>query len=691
MKFLRFQFFGAVLALSYAVGVAAQTSDEDELALSYGDKSFVSIATGSPVSATRAPAVATVITAEDIRATGATDLDEILETVPGLHVSRSTLANAPVYSIRGVDSNTNPEVLMLVNGIPVNRIFEGNRGDVWGGMPLENIQRIEVIRGPGSALYGADAFSGVINVITKTASDINGTLAGVRAGSFRTRDAWVLHGGKFGAIDVAAYARVGKTDGYDKTVAADAQTGWDSTFGTHASHAPGPMDNQRDSVDASLDLSHTKWRFRTSYKERSNVGSGVGAAQALDPTGSSYSQTVTSDLTWQDPNFAKNLDVSMQANYLGYTEKSDLVLFPAGAFGGGFSDGLIGNPYKWERHEGLSATGFFTGLEKHRIRVGTGYTKEEIYKVQETKNYNPDFSPIGTGSVQDVVDVSDTAPFLRPHSRLLRYIYAQDEWSIARDWELTAGLRHDHYSDFGETTNPRLALVWDAAYNMTAKVLYGTAFRAPSFTELYNINNPVLLGNPDLKPEKVKTLETAFSWQPMDKVQVGLNLFRFRISDMLRVSGVSYINGGEQTGRGFELEATWDVTRELRLSGNFAHQRLIDEASNTDAGNAPQEKLYARVDWRFTPGWAANAQVNWVMGRERVALDPRPSVPDYHTVDLTLRTDKNDSRWSAAISVRNLFDADAREPSPYTQPFINIPGDIPLPGRSFYVQVQYKL
>lgn len=109
----------------------------------------------------RAPSTATVITAEDIEASGAVDLDEVLETVPGVHVSRSYFSYKPIYVFRGVHGVTNPHVLMLLNGIPVTNLYHGDRGQFWGwnGLPLENIQRIEVVRGPGSALYGSDAFT----------------------------------------------------------------------------------------------------------------------------------------------------------------------------------------------------------------------------------------------------------------------------------------------------------------------------------------------------------------------------------------------------------------------------------------------------------------------------------------------------------------------------------------------------
>jgi len=700
MKQVRHGVLSVILMWAGIGGANAAPVEEEDLALAYGDKTFVTIATGAQQPITRAPSVATVVTAEDIKAMGARDLDEVLETVPGLHVSRSTLGNSPVYVIRGIHRNTNPQVLMLVNGIPITSIFEGNRGDIWGGLPVDNIARIEVIRGPGSALYGADAFAGVINIITKSAGEIGGTQLGARGGSFDTKDAWILNGAKWGEIDVALYLGAGSTEGANSTVSADAQTGWDGLFGTNASHAPGPINNGRDLIDGQLDLAHERLRFRIGYQERENVGSGVGVAQALDPTGESYSERITSDLTYHDQNFAKDWDLKVQANYLHYKEFSDLTLFPAGAFApfnppDGFVDGMIGNPYKWERHYGFETSAFYTGVENHRVRTGVGYTKREIYKVRETKNFNPDFSPIGTGSQDDVTDVSDTVPFLRPHSREARYLYAQDEWNFVKDWTLTAGIRHDDYSDFGGTTNPRVALVWEAAYNVTAKLLYGTAFRAPAFTELYNINNPVQVGNPQLKPEKIRTVEAAVSWDPEPSLKLNANVFRYEMRDMIRFVATTAQNTGEQTGTGFELEATWDALKEWRLSGNYSYQRSIDEATNQDAGNAPHHHAYLRSDWRFIPGWMLTAQLNAIGERRRVAGDTRPNLDGYETVDLTASTRGARKQWDVAFSVRNLFDTDAREPSPFdmsaAQPFISIPDDIPLPGRWYLLQARYQL
>lgn len=674
---------------------APLNTDEEDLASAYSDLPIVSIATGSSQPLSRAPAVATVITAADIQAMGATDLDEVMESIAGVHVARSTQGYQPMYVIRGINLGFNPQVLMLVNGVPITSIFAGNRGFVWGGFPLENVARIEVIRGPGSALYGADALAGVINVITKSPEESSGTTVGARAGSFNAYDAWALNGGKWGPISVAAYVRRGATDGAKSIVQADAQTGWDALRGTNASHAPGPINNGRDFIDGSLDLSLDKWRWRFGIRDRNNVGSSVGIASALDPTGYNRSQMLTSDLNYDDDNVAPHWALNAQISAMHYSEKSDLTLFPAGMNFGGptFTDGMIGNPYKWERHHRLHTAVTYTGIDQHHIRVGIGAESADVYRTQETKNFNPDFSPIGTGSRADVTDVSHTLPFLRPHSRQLRYAYGQDEWLVAKDWTLTAGLRHDHYSDFGSSTNPRLALVWDAAYNVTTKLMASSAFRPPSFTELYAINNPVAQGNAKLQPESIRTVEAAVAWHVSPQWQLGANVFHYKMKDIIQLVSMVYQNTGELTGNGLEFESNWAINNTWRLSGNYSFQYSINGDSQHDAGNAPHHQLYARADWRMLPKWSAHAQINWISNQTRVYNDTRPSLSSYNTVDLTVRSAPESKGWQTAISVRNLFDADVREPSAYDysagHPFISLPYDMPMPGRSVYVQGTY--
>src|SRR5450756_2463767 len=359
------------------------------------------------------------------------------------------------------------------------------------------------------------------------------------------------YGGALGAYDAAAYLRMGHTDGQHQIIAADALSG------TPFSLAPGPVNLGYDAIDGRIDLSRDKWRLRAGYQQRSNAGSGAGAASALDPAGNNFGERINTDLTYQDTNFAPDLDVTAQASYFYITEQSDLMLYPPGSnpFGTGpFPNGVIGNPDKWERHLRFNLSAAYTGLQSHKLRFGTGTQNDDLYRTEETNNFS-------TGVPGPVIAVT---PFLLPHSRRVNYAYAQDEWAFAKDWYLTAGVRQDRYSDFGNTTNPRVALVWETAYNLTSKLLYGRAFRPPSFSELYSINNPVTVGNPNLKPESIESVELAFAWQAASTLQANLNLFRYQMKDILRFvqdtsTGISTAqNAGQQHGQGFEVELVWD-------------------------------------------------------------------------------------------------------------------------------------
>ncbi|MBI3230287.1 MAG: TonB-dependent receptor, partial [Burkholderiales bacterium] len=379
-----------------------------------------------------------------------------------------------------------------------------------GGYPVENISRIEIIRWPGSALYGADAYVGVINIVTKSGAEMKGTRVGARVGTPGVRDAWVEHGSKFGSVDVGAYLRVGKTNGVNRTVDFDGQSAIDLGANTHASLAPGPVNAGAGSFDANLDFSFENWRLRLSEKYRHDVGTGIGAADALDPVGKSKSNRTHVDLSWFNSQIAKDWGAGFSASVLRYIDNTDPAfrVFPPGTqLGPGlFPDGMLGAPSTYERQIRISAYATYSGFQNHTVRFGVGHDDLNMYKTTEFKNF--DLTSYGLPvPIGQLVDVSNTAPFILPKVRKVNYLYVQDEWNFLRGWTLTAGLRHDRFSDVGGTTNPRLALVWDAAVNVTAKLLYGQAFRAPSFNEVAGVNNPVLKGNPKLRPETIRTLE----------------------------------------------------------------------------------------------------------------------------------------------------------------------------------------
>ena len=681
--------------------------EEDEKALLklYGNEEMLSIATGSKQPIAKAPAVATVITSENIKEIGATDLDEVLETVPGLHVARAPGGYNSIYTIRGIYSSFNSQVLFLLNGIPLTNLYLGDRNQVWAGMPVQSIARIEIIRGPGSAIYGADAFAGVINIITKTKDDIRGTEIGGGAGSFDTYDGWGLHGNNWAGFDIAAMLEIHDTNGQRKIIGADAQTGLDEAYGTHASLAPGPVNLSRQNIDARLDISRGNWRFRGGLQHRSNGGTGAGVAQALDPHGRFGSDRWNADLTYHNSELLDDWDVTAQISYFNTSQvvEKNVLLFPPGATfqtpNGemhSFPNGVIGNPELYERHARANVSAFYTGFEDHTVRLGAGFNYSSIYDVKEVKNYNLDQAGIPI-PLTGLTNVSNTAEvFLTTGSRKDYFIFAHDEWKFANDWELTAGVRYDYYSDFGSTINPRLALVWETRHNLTTKLLYGRAFRAPSWAEMRLINNPVSLGNPNLKPETINTIELAFDYRPSSDLRFGLNLFNYWWEDIIRfvpdAGGTTRTaqNTGQQTGYGLELETDWKPTSTFSLMGNFSFQKSTDGTTDRDAGYAPHEKIYLRADWEFLPDWHLNPQVEWVLNRQRPYGDTRSKIDDYNWTDLTIRRKRLFQHWEVAFSVRNLFNVDAREPSPAGIQSVPIPNDLPLAGRFYYGEIRFS-
>jgi iron complex outermembrane receptor protein len=669
----------------------------------------VTIATGKQQSQIEAPAITTVITATDIEAIGATDLDDILETVPGLHVTYSPTFNNPSYIMRGLYSIDNPEVLMLINGIPVKQLYAGNRGNMWAGMPVNSISRIEVIRGPNSAVYGADAFIGVINIITKSRAEINGTEFGIRTGSFDTQDVWMIHGDDYYDFDVAAMLEIHDTDGHEGIIKQDLQSQLDTIQGTQASYAPGPMSNERQNIDARVDISKQRWRVRAAYQGRNDVGAGIGAGGSLDKVGAAQNERYNVDVTYHNPQVTRYWDVILQAYISENRFKPDpyLQIFPPNVMR---QDSIIEDGYrlknsKNERATGVTLGSFYSGFNKHLIRFGTGFIYSDLYEASHFQNFgmNPATGePLPANS--DFVDLTGTPyAFIIEGDRKNYYWFAQDEWKLHEQWILTAGLRYDNYSDFGDTWNPRLALVWQATNDLSFKALYGEAFRAPSFVELYNSlsNRGESFSAADfitIRPEKMRTYEMGLSYRLRHDIRTHLNVYQFKITDNIAFAPITQTiqvaqNVGERNGRGIELEAYWKISHNFSLSGNYAHQSVLDEKQYR-LGGGPRDQVYLRTDWQFIRHWYLNTQLNWVGSRDRRYGDPRQALDDYASINMTLRRKGWNQNWDFALSIHNLFNVKRKEPTSGAQDFVTgliaIPNDLPLAERSLFVEARYR-
>lgn len=646
----------------------------------------VTISTQSKQKLSKAPSVVTVITADDIRATGATNLMEVLQGVPGIYVRTNQFGFRPLVTLRGAAGT---HTLLMVNGSPV-RDLVWSSGIFWKGLTTGMIERVEIIRGPGSALFGSDASAGVINVITKTASRIEESEAGVRAGSFDTRTGWVQHGASWDDGDVALTAEMSRTDGYRPFIAADAQTPRDAATGTRVSFAPGRAESGWNSEDVRFALGRGNWRLLADYLRHSNLAIGLTGAGVLDPNTRGGDQRFNLALLYNNEVATRHWGINgeVRYQYLDYTSGSGFFERPPGYResadpASAYPAGVINQMRSAERRLNVEASGLYTGLRDHALRVGGGYVWQDLYSVEQFVNQGrgPDGSPLPAGG--PLVNLSDTPYAFAPEmSRRTSYLYLQDVWSFAEAWELTAGARYDRYSDFGGSVNPRLALVWQSTDRLTTKLMYGKAFRAPSYLELYALTSATR-PNPNLTPERSRTWDLSFSYLASRDWRLGLNLYHFAQSNLIAADIANqFQNIGNHTIRGIEAEAQWQATRDLRVAASLSHRRQDNSPFIVFA--APDQEVYLRVDWAVMPQWNWNIQANRAGRRPLPPGDSRQALDADTVVDTTLRY-LRDRHWEFAVSLRNLFDADVRE---YTGR--SIPNFLPLPGRSLYAELRYR-
>ncbi|MDM8545400.1 TonB-dependent receptor [Candidatus Venteria ishoeyi] len=667
----------------------------------------VQVATGSKQSIARAPAVTSVISAQDIEATGARDIDEVLEMIPGFHVSRHSTAYNPIYSLRGI--KTDFQVLMMVNDIPIDTLYTGGRNAVWGGMSVKQIARVEVIRGPGSAVHGADAFAGAINIITKNKNDIDGTRIGSRLGSYNMRDVWLEHGQKLGALDMGLVLEYQTTDGHDPLIRRDGQSTLDQELAHYAipalSFAPATANLQRKNLDMNLDLGWKYWKLRLGYQGHYDTALGINYNNILDPKSRFEDQRYRADLTYHNPLIADNWDVTTRLSYLDMQSKATenqiqtrpgfTVPVTTGQDFLNYPEGIIFNSGINERQMRLDVSAFYFGFEQHSLRMGAGYSYGQLYEITHETNIDPVTGmpvPLAAG----LLNLSDTPyVFLPEEKRKSWYVFLQDHWKFYENWELTTGLRYDHYSDFGGTLNPRFALVWQPIPKLTAKLLYGHAFRAPSFVELYNQNNLIVQGNPNVKAETIDTTELALNYYVNDRLHLGVNIYTFNWQDALQFQFSpdlhKYIvqNNERRKGQGLELEARWKVGKRLSLLANYALQRITTKHINV---TSTSQDAYLRADWLLMPKWYLNAQLNWVGSRERNPVDAREDLGAYTQIDLTLRyKDIRYNHWNLAFGIRNIFDEPVIEPSTISEfGEARLPDDLPMPGRNYFIELSYR-
>ncbi len=669
---------------------ASLQAEDDNLSSVYGET--ITIASGYEQLIKESPTTVAVITEEDIKNIGAITLEEVLETVAGIHVSYVN-GFLPTYVIRGVASPLNASVLINLDGIPINDSVASTSYFSLNHL-TKNIERIEIIKGPSSAIYGADAFSGVINIITKNK---NITEAGVFGGSFDTFGGWMNHGYEHNDLKLSFSAQGVNTNGSNRTVNSDRQTIIDNFFNTNASLAPGSINRGREEIDIKIAAEYSNSRIYLRYIHN-DAQNGTGTS-SLDNEG-----FVKSDawITGFDYKFGSDeWKTKLSVNYTGYVYSSHSNTFPAGTFGGLFNSPVINDISYTEHDLSTNLSTVYKGVDKHIIHAGIGFEYDVANDINDERNYliGSDNLLFPVGSVQNTDSLGIKA-FVDPKQRYIAYGFIQDEWSFLKDFTLTAGLRLDYFSDFGFTFNPRSTLIWNISQFTITKLVYGRAFRSPAFFELYTNKSSLLVtGNRNLEPETIQTVEWSIQKNWFYNINTQLSLFWHETKDIITDSTITnrldlsesraFKNSSGANTYGIELEFNYKINNDLEFDLNYSYISLNPKNDREDVFtiSVPRQKIYAAINWEFIPRWSINLRSTSVIGRDRSISDKRSPIDDYTKLDFTLRGKKVIGGLDITFKINNLLNADIRDPSIDE---LSIPNDYPLEDRAFVGIISYR-
>ena len=664
------------------------------------EEAEVSIATRHETRISKAPAIITVVTAEEIKNMGFRNLADILKTVPGFEIIKLGNIGNVQAGARGTFGGN--KIRMMVNGHLINDPADGGPFKIFDDFPVENIKRLEIIRGPGSAMYGENAFSAVINIITKDGRDVNGVRVSSGYGSFDTKEENILFGEKNGDVEFSGMVRYRDTDGFDGDIESDYQTSIDnqlSPFGVApASLAPGETEDWARQFDTSLKISYKDVYFQGWYSNKDR-GPFIGTQYALaEGSDLEYNyvfgeigckKTLEERLTFkprlyydQHDGYGYIRSLPKGSSFVVDTDGDGVLdsynIYPGGLVGeGGSSQKSIGTeiPFDYELFDGNMLT---LGLEYRLIN-------------QTNLWYSANFHPATFEPLDSLQDFTESYPLSREVTRRVWAVYLQDTWDITDTVGLTLGIRHDRYSDFGGTTNPRAGVTWAFMKDASLKALYGEAFRAPSFTEMYATNQPAYGGNEDLKPETIRSFEIGLSYKYFKRATSSINYFYNDIEDLIvprnlpaKQSTTRYENYGDARIQGIEAETKIDLAKKTYVFMNYTFQEPEDD----DGNNLPyvaRNKGNVGVNvntWKYV-----NTNLSaFASGRRfRDAQDTRDDLPAYALLNLSVLAKEFFSTMEIQGTIFNLLDKEYNDPAP-----VSVPGDLPRPGRTYFLGLSYQ-
>lgn len=652
----------ALICLLTSVPASSQQPDLTEKSLEELMNITVSTASKREQAASEAPASVSVITADEIRKYGYRTLADILRSVRSFYVGYDR--NYSYMGFRGFSwpGDYNTRILLLLDGHRLNDNYY-DQGMIGTEFPVDVdlIEKIEVIRGPGSSLYGSNAFFAVINVITKRGRDLDGIETAVSAGSYGSFQGRGSYGKKFKDLELMISGSV-----YDSR----GQNLFYPEFNS-------PATNNGVAVHADDDqfgdwLGRASWRGFTLQGLYSTREKGIPTASWGTVFNDRRSRTTDRrrylDLSYERT-FAENWAFNArafydQARYDGhYAAAGDWIGVPAIVLDRDYTRGA------WWGTEVKLSRSLFT---RHRVTVG-GELRDNLR--QDAGNYVTDpFFPFFTAA----------------RSSLVWAGYVQDEYTISPKVILNAGLRYDRYEVFGGTVNPRAGLILRPWQRTTIKLLYGSAFRALSMFEMYYAGPGVLPPDAPLKPETIGSSEVVWEQAVGRHTTLTASGFYDRMNNLVGevpapLPGyATYANVADVRARGVELEAATKYASGFEGRASYSVQDAVNRETGELLSNAPKhlaklnvivplmgEKLFAAVDAQFISR-RKTLEGGWV--------------GSYPVINLTLFNTRLFPHVDLSASLYNLFDKRFDDPGGRE----HVQSVIPQDGRSFRVKLTWR-
>lgn len=649
------------------------------------DMDSISIVSGYKQERAKAPAVFRVINREEILREGHSTLGDVLRRLPGIHVSPSSDAVATVLTSRGLTTR----MLLMFDGIETPTGSVNSFGSV-DNIPLFNVEYIEIMRGPNSAVFGPDALLGTVNIVT-TAESGEGTSVGLIADSFSSL------GGHLSTVNKIAGKRLGfsasrySTDGFSPRIESDRQSQLDAQLRSNASLAPGDSNEEKTISDVRLVLDLSKSvKLRSHYYEQDSIGTGVGFAQALDPDGESKFFAFTNSINYSNV----HSDWNVEGNLIHYVTEANgsSTLFPNNSFGGLFPNGV--NQFALDAREKRvkAELSGFREFGDHKIRAGINYLDSRWENLSDSRNFvflpNIPF-PVPIQTTMEFLDTPQT--FFGDLDYTLSSAFLSDEWNFSNDWTLAGGIRYDDHSTAGSSVSPRVSLIWNKSLYSTYKLLYGEAFRPPSATELSSNGFFIALGDRSLSPSTLRNLEFIAENQLTSTLNSVFSAYTYSLEDVvasapnpLSTNGQGFVNLSESLeGSGFEWALEWSPSSRIKVKPSWAYSNNKSRTFETESGRlVPRHLLKIESQVRLPNNFDLSISAQRVADRERSNGDQREAVPDYTLVNFAVHKANLFGGVDASLTVRNLFDRDAREP--ISRGIVN---DFPVSGRAVQLRL----